>query len=97
MSLNVVNLGDFTFEQQGNRMLLKTPAGTASAGHAGFVRGVQHLLTMGMDLEGQAELDGGLIFRVEGERVRLSLGGHSEYFRLDEVTALFRGLAAEAG
>jgi hypothetical protein len=97
MAANIAHLGGFTFEQQGDQMLLRTPTGAASAGQAGFVRGIQHLLTMGMDLEGQAEIDGGLVFRVEGERVQLKLGGHSEYFRLDEVAALFRRLAAGAG
>ena len=96
MASTITHLGGFSFEQQGDQMLLRTPAGTASASHTGFVRGIQHLLTMGMDLEGQAELDGGLVFRVEGERVRLKLGSYSEYFRLEDVAALFQGLSAEA-
>jgi hypothetical protein len=47
---------------------------------------------MGFDLEGSAELDGGFIFRVEGERVQLKLGRYSEYFPTGDVETLFNRL-----
>jgi phosphate-selective porin len=50
---------------------------------------------MGMDLEGEAELNGGFVFRVQGERVRLKLGRYTETFPLENVAALFQRLATE--
>ena len=92
MTPNFLALGGFSFERQGKQILLRTPHGAVTASHDAFVRGVQHLLTMGMELEGQAELDGGFVFRVEGERVQLKLGQYAEYFPLGDVAALFERL-----
>ena len=89
---NFLALGGFRFERQGQQILLRTPNEAVAASHDGFIRGVRHLLTMGMDLEGQAELDGGFVFRVEGERVQLKLGLYTEYFPLNDVAALFKRL-----
>jgi hypothetical protein len=95
MSPNTYALGGFTFERHGEQMVLRTASGSVTTGQAGFLRGIRHLLTMGMDLEGQAELDGGFVFRVEGERVRLRLGAYSEDFHLARVKQLFEQMAAE--
>ena len=59
---------------------------------AGFLNGTNHLLTMGLTLEGEAELDGGLVFRVEGPKALLRLGPYAESFALAEVERLFTAL-----
>jgi hypothetical protein len=96
----LLRLGRFEFTRRQERVLITTPSGNVEPEMAGFVGGTNHLLTMGLDLEGQAELDGGLVFRVEGQRARLRLGSYSEVFSLEEVERLFtalRSLAEEPG
>lgn len=84
-----ISLGGFGFERRGEQIILRSPEGSVEAGLQGFLRGARHLLKMDFDLEGAAELDGGLVFRVEGERVRLKLGQYTEFFPADNVSALF--------
>ena len=88
------SLGRFDFERRGQRLLLRSPAGAVETGLPGFLRGAQHLLKMEFELEGSAELDGGLIFRVQGEHVQLKLGDYAERFPADSVAALFRDMVA---
>jgi hypothetical protein len=65
MEQNHLSLGGFVFDRQGKRLSLRSPAGVASTDLEGFLRGATHLLKMDFDLEGSAELDGGLVFRAE--------------------------------
>jgi hypothetical protein len=90
MAQNSVSLGGFTFERHEERIILSSPVGSVEANLQGFLRGANHLLKMGFDLEGSAELDGGFVFRVEGERVQLRLGRYVEAFPATNVEALFR-------
>jgi hypothetical protein len=94
MDADTLSIGGFQFQRDGQRMVLRTPAGVSETGGRGFLAGVSHLLTMGLDLEGEAELDGGLVFRVEGERVRLRLGAYSEYFRTADIAEFFQRLTS---
>lgn len=68
ISPNCLALGGLSFVRQGRQILLCTPDGAAAASQNGFVRGVQPLWTMGMELEGQAGREGGFVFRAEGAR-----------------------------
>jgi hypothetical protein len=95
MEPNRLSLGGLIFERQGKQIVLRSPEGSVETDLLGFLRGVKHLLTMGMDLEGEAELNGGFVFRVQGERVRLKLGRYTETFPLENVAALFQRLATE--
>ncbi len=88
-------LGGFRLEAEGDRIRLQSPEGQVETGLFGFMAGIRHLLRMDLDLEGQAELDGGFVVRVEGERVRLRLGGYAEYFSTVEVSNFFQRLASE--
>ena len=90
-----LSLGGFRFEPQGEQIVLRTPEGAATTRLAGFLAGIRHLLKMQLDLEGQAEMDGGLVVRIEGDVVRLKLGGYVESFPVAQVERLFRQLAAE--
>lgn len=90
MAQDSFSLGKIRFERRGEQLLLKAPEVVRETTLQGFLQGANHLLKMDFDLEGSAELDGGFIFRIEGERVRLSLGQHAEVFRADEVESLFR-------
>ena len=94
MEQNHLSLGGFEFDRQGKRLILRSPAGAASTDLEGFLRGAKHLLKMDFDLEGSAELNGGLVFRVEGEWVRLKLGQYADTFPADTVAALFTCMAA---
>src|SRR5215467_11243534 len=85
-------IGRFEFACRQGRVLISSPAGSVEPEMAGFLRGTNHLLTMGLDLEGEAELDGGLVLRVEGPVARLRLGPYSETFALDEIERLFTAL-----
>lgn len=91
-----LRMGKFEFARRQERVLISSPAGSVEPEMAGFLRGTNHLLTMGLDLEGEAELDGGLVFRVEGQRALLRLGPYAEAFALDEVERLFTALPALA-
>ena len=95
MSDNVV-LGGFTFERNGPKLWIHSPHGSVETDAPGFLRGAAHLLRMEMDLEGQAELSGGLICRIEGERAQLRLGDYTEAFPTSRVEALFQLLTATA-
>jgi hypothetical protein len=92
MTQNRISLSGFGFERQGKQIRLLSPEGSIETDLEGFLRGVKHLLKMGFDLEGSAELDGGFIFRVEGERVQLKLGRYAEYFPTGDVETLFNRL-----
>ncbi|HKA09062.1 MAG TPA: hypothetical protein VKI99_01180 [Candidatus Dormibacteraeota bacterium] len=91
-----LRIGGFEFACRQGRVLISSPAGSADPEMAGFLRGTNHLLTMGLDLEGEAELDGGLVFRVEGPKALLRLGPYSEAFALDEIERLFKALPSLA-
>jgi hypothetical protein len=95
MAQNIIALGGFGFERQGDQLVLRSPQGTAETDLQGFLRGAKHLLKMKFDLEGSAELNGGLVFRAEGKRVQLKLGQYSEFFPSDKVEALFRLMMAD--
>jgi hypothetical protein len=88
------SLGRFDFERRGSRLLLHSPNGLVETDLSGFLRGVRHLLKMEFELEGSAELDGGLIFRVAGERIQLKLGDYVEIFPANSVAALFKDMLA---
>jgi hypothetical protein len=94
MEQNHFSLGGFEFERQAKRLILRSPTAAASTDLEGFLRGAKHLLKIDFDLEGSVELDGGLVFRVEGQRVRLKLGHYAEIFPADTVAALFKRMAA---
>lgn len=91
-----LRMGKFEFARRRERVLISSPAGSVEPEMAGFLRGTNHLLTMGLDLEGEAELDGGLVFRVEGQRGLLRLGSYAEAFSLDEIERLFTALPSLA-
>ena len=95
MTPELLSLGGFSFERKAQLILLRTPDDLAETDLQAFLRGAGHLLTLGMDLEGQVELSGGLIIRIEGEWVRLKLGRYSETFPTDRVAALFERLTTE--
>ena len=90
MEQNRLSLGGFGFDRRAGQLILRSPEGSVTADLRGFLRGAHHLLKMGFDLEGSAELDGGLIFRVEGEQVQLRLGPYAERFPTQAVAALFK-------
>jgi len=91
-----VRLGGFELCPDGRSLRITTPAGRSEAATEPFLRGTNHLLVMGLDLEGEAELEGGLVFRAAGDRVILSLGGHSETFPKSAVERCFLELAARS-
>jgi hypothetical protein len=91
-----VRLGGFELCPEGPSLAITTPGGRREASSELFLRGTNHLLLMGLDLEGEAELEGGLVFRAQGDRVVLRLGGHSETFSRAAVERCFQDLAARA-
>jgi hypothetical protein len=95
MSADVIALGEFRFQQFGDRMFLRAPRTAVETSAPGFLAGIRHLLTMKLDLEGQAELDGGLVVRVQGEQVRLKLGDYAQHFPIADVTRCFQVLAGD--
>lgn len=91
-----VRLGGFELCPEGQSLTITTPAGRREAAAEPFLRGTNHLLVMGLDLEGEAELEGGLVFRAVGDRVVMSLYGYSETFSKAAVERCFRDLAARS-
>lgn len=91
-----LRMGKFEFARRRDRVLISSPSGSVEPDIARFLRGTNHLLTMGLDLEGEAELDGGLVFRVEGRRAHLRLGSYAETFSLEEIERLFTALPSLA-
>jgi hypothetical protein len=94
MEQNRLSLGGFGFDRRTGQLILRSPEGSVTTDLRGFLRGAQHLLKMDFDLEGSAELDGGLVFRVEGEQVLLKLGPYAERFPAQAVAALFKQMTA---
>jgi hypothetical protein len=94
MEQNQLSLGGFEFDRQASRLILRSLVGAVSTDLEGFLRGAKHLLKMDFDLEGAAELDGGLVFCVEGQRILLRLGQYAESFPADSVAALFNRMAS---
>jgi hypothetical protein len=90
-----LTLGRFDFERQGQRLILRAPDQSVATDLGGFLRGVAHLVKMDFDLEGSAELDGGLVFRVAGKQVQLKLGPYAELFPSDSVAALFEQMTQQ--
>ena len=88
-------LGGFSFLRSEHQIVLGSPQGSVKADLDEFLAGVRHLLRMGFDLEGSVKLAGGFIFRVNGERVQLRLGSHSEDFSLRDVEQVFRSMAKD--
>ena len=88
------SLGRFNFDRCGSKLLLHSPSGLVETDLPGFLRGVRHLLKMEFELEGSAELDGGLIFRVAGEHVQLKLRDYAELFPVSNVAVLFKDMVA---
>lgn len=95
MASKNLSLGGFGFERQGDQIELRSPEGRTVTSLKGFLAGIRHLLIMELDLEGEAELDGGLVVRVEGEVVKLRLGRYTEHRRTSEVSEVFQRLARE--
>ena len=95
MEQNRLALGGFDFERQGQQVLLRSPNQSVAADLGGFLRGVAHLIKMDFDLEGSAELDGGLVFRIAGEQVQLKLGQYTELFPAENVAALFKQMTEQ--
>jgi hypothetical protein len=91
-----VRLGGFELCPKGRSFMITTPAGRREAAAEPFLRGTNHLLIMRLDLEGEAELEGGLVFRAAGDRVVLSLSGYSETFSKAAVERCFRDLAVRS-
>ena len=92
-----VRLGGFELCPKGRSLTIATPAARRAVEMEPFLRGTNHLLVMDLDLEGEAELEGGLVFRATGDGIVLRLGGHSETFSRAAVERCFRDLAARAG
>jgi hypothetical protein len=88
-----VRLGGFHVERHEQSLVIATPGGTTEVAAAPFLRGTNHLLAMGLELEGEAELEGGLVFRASGGQVTLRLAGHSETLSRSAVEQFFRELA----
>ena len=90
----LVRLGGFEVERRGPSLFITTPASRTEVAAAAFIRGSNHLLALGLELEGEAELEGGLVFRARGDTVVLRLGGHAESLPVAAVERFFRDVAA---
>jgi hypothetical protein len=86
-------LGGFHVERHDQSLFIATPSGRIEVAAAPFLRATSHLLAMGLELDGEAELEGGFVFRPRGDRILLRLGAHSEIQPKAAVERFFRDLA----